>query len=1326
MRPLLVLVPTLAAAILATGEPLTATAWDVRKDATELLDEIARSHGEPGDVLVRAQAMIAAHGSELVSLSPTEAAPLAVAIAVRLQAAGLSERFAAEIGPGAERRLAELIAASAGPGELVSFARGVPGTNAAVKAWQRAADLAWDRGLLRLHGEAAMAAGSVEAGRVARLTAARSLLSGSPSQLPATLDGLDAMWRIATEVQAKAVAQPANGNRRRNRQVAAAQRPGAGLCGAGAIAYADGQSLTVVDHLVDVQQGARIALGDRPLPPYVSRPEAVPGGAVAVGVSEGRILLVCADAAGTERWRHSGETDGVDAIGAPVALDSIVAVPYRTAGEDRLELRLLAVSTRDGHPLWDIVIGHLATPRWGSDNLAPPSAARHARGLMVCSNAGALALVGSDGTVRRLWSYPTRNDMEMEGTKRGRRGLSAGDGRTAVATPADHAGLVLVLGADESTLKAYRGDGADGDVLAVENGEALIAGRQIALVDVTKLSLRWTAPLRLPEAQGLIGSENMLVAGTDQLALLKRSDGTMTSGRALESPAAVSAADGVLILAESAAVRGFGDAAAFLTRLRETAAKSGDDPRPHAALGAVLAGRNEIDAALASWTRALELGAGPGIAERTARLLRARIETGGPTATTALQQMAGLDRHLPGIGDEVHLWRGRLAEAAGDKATASGHYAAVLTAPDRLLNLGDGITISSRVLAGSGLARCGGPPYRILTTPAAMAPSQAGSTWSTPARIRGRAVIAGGTVCAFADGLLRAWSLTDGSRLWQRKPQRALLGVTAWREKAEDGVAIAVLPGSAGDAAGLIDGDVLLSLNGTAIRDFDAQLRPMVAQLGGGTAFTFQVRGKNAIVRTITGNLGGEPIEPIASDGSIILARTTMALAPGRSDLRVFAIDARTGADLWSQVLSQDEERLARSLPVLAGSITVAADGPDLVGIDHAGTVMWRHSNRSELLAQASMLGRCLWMPTAVGDGVVLDPANGAELARVPAADGEPPALSGSLLAVRSADERIAIWDLATGRLRCRTVDPARTLTLRSDALLALDTRNRPVVIDIQNGSIRRVLYDAPCEAQSISADQAFLAVAGADRRTILAIDLDGCVTRWSLDLPPGLEIEALRPAGGNGLLAVLREGTRTWGLLLDDRGMPTAVTGWPTEPGGDATPLGTSAVIVDGSNIRILTPAPSVAPPALACVKLDPAKPVRTAMNEVLPKLAWQGTQGPSIAAAKHGPLLILALRGLVGDTPLRLADASGPIAMDASRSMVSPGGTRLAVPGGWSLAEHWTIPDPSGGPSIAMSAWAPLPSHAPGTPVVVLMGDHPTQPWWLASNWTRITDAP
>ena len=99
MRPLLVLVPTLAAAILATGEPLTATAWDVRKDATELLDEIARSHGEPGDVLVRAQAMIAAHGSELVSLSPTEAAPLAVAIAVRLQAAGLSDRFAAAIGP---------------------------------------------------------------------------------------------------------------------------------------------------------------------------------------------------------------------------------------------------------------------------------------------------------------------------------------------------------------------------------------------------------------------------------------------------------------------------------------------------------------------------------------------------------------------------------------------------------------------------------------------------------------------------------------------------------------------------------------------------------------------------------------------------------------------------------------------------------------------------------------------------------------------------------------------------------------------------------------------------------------------------------------------------------------------------------------------------------------------------------------------------------------------------------------------------------------------------------------------------------------------------
>ncbi len=1314
------LVPSLACLALAAGEPLTATPWDVRKEAGELFEELGRG-GEQADLLVRARELIFAHGDDLVTTAPNEAAPISRALAARLAAAGLSERFAAEIAPTADRRLAALIAAGeADAATWAGLARTAPGTEAAKRAWRQAADLAWDNGLLRLYRDAAASAGDADLpGRKQRWAAADTLLTTPPPLLPGSLDGLETMWRIGLE---RTPLQTLSPGRRRLRQNASVQRPGASTCGDGAIAVADGQSLLVIDHLVGAALGARLALGTRPLPSHIARPAPVAGGTVAIGLADGRLLAVCVDAAGTERWRQTGNMDSIDAVGAPVSVDALVTVPYRAAGEDRLELRVLALSARDGHVVWDTAVCQLAAAGWGGgDGISPPSIARHARGLVVCSNAGIFALLGSDGKVARLWTYPTRPELEIDGARRGRRGLAASDGTTAVATPADHAGLVLVLGPDDQNPRAYRGDGADGDVLAVEAGDALLAGRQVALIDTVRLRLRWNAPLRLAEPQGLLSHDGALVAGLDQLALLGRSDGIMRSWRAIGEPAAMTVGDGVLVLADSEAVRGFGNAAAFLGRLREAAAAAGSDPRPHAALGAVLAGRGDSEAALAAWHKALALGAGPAIAERMARLLRTRlIQAVEPAvASTALDQLAALGPHLPGAADEVRLWRARLAETAGDRARAAGLYAATATADDRLLPLPEGISVSLRMLAEAGLARTGGTAWSLLAAPVAAASAPPG-TWTVAARVRGRAVIADGLVCAFADGLLRAWQLSDGHEAWSRKPQRALLGVQAFRQPAADGVAIQVLPGSAGDAAGLRDGDVLLTLNGEILRDFDGDLRPRVLALGGGAPFTFRVRGSDGVERTVTGSLGGEPVEPIASDGDIVLARTTMALDPRRTDLRVFAVDAKTGADLWAHALSHDEDRLARTIPVLAGGVAVAADGPDLVGIARDGTVRWRLAGRADLLAQATTLGRCLWLPTATGEGVLLDPVDGRELARVPADSEELPVLGASTLAVRGPDKRIAVWDLATGRLRSRSTDPARAVALRSDSLLALDQRAHPVVLDAQSGAVRRVLADAPVELSAIGGGIAVLALAGAEHRSLAAIDLDGLVQRWTLQLPPGLEVEALRPAA-DGLVAILREGTRTWGLSINGRGQPTAVAGWNSDPGGDASPLGSAMLVIEDRSLRVQPPGLPDPPAALRCTTLDPARPLRQSATD---GLIWSQPDGAALAVARHGIHLVVAVRCAGDEHVLRLADAGGTTSLDAVRAMVAPGGLRLAIPGSWTLAEQWTSAG-SDGP-VVWSAWAPSPSRAPGSPLAVQLDGHAGLPWWLAAGWRRVLDAP
>jgi hypothetical protein len=1307
----------LVAALAVAGEPLTATPWDIRRDAQELLDELIRAgRAADGELLQRALALGTQHGDQLVAVSATEALPIATVLAQRLGAAGLDAAFAEAAEPAVRRRLAELLEARAGAERLAALARAAPGTPTALAAWRRAADLAWDRGRLRLYLEAAPLAGdAADPARAPRPAAALALVEGLPAESPPALDVLEPMWRV--ELASGAPVRPAAPRTRRERVRSTPGVPAVTACGAGAIVLSDGLAATVVDHLVGAQLGSRIPLGQRTLPPHVARPEAVPGGAVAVGLSDGRIALARIDAGGAERWRAVLGADGVEATSAPIAIDGLVAVAYRIAAEDRLELRIAAARLADGSQAWDVAVCGLATSRWGSDGLAAPALTRHARGLAVCANAGAYALVGSDGQVRRLWSYPTR--AELEGARGARRGLAASDGHTAVMTPADHAGLVLVVGPDDSQPRAYRGDGADGDVLAVQRGEALLAGRQVALIDTTRLRLRWTAPLRLPEAHGSLAEDRVLVAGSDQVALLDRRDGRMLAGRALAEPSSVAVSDGILLLAETAAVRGFGDARAFLARLRAAAEAAADDPRPHAALGSVLAGRGETDAAIAAWRRALELGAGQGIALRMARALRGRIDGPAPAAAKALAELETLAPHLPGLGEEIGLWRARLAENAFDLPTALAAYRSLLARPDGPIALADGLAVSAHVLAAAGVARCGGEARRTATQPAPAAPTR--TAWSAPVRVRGSPVAGGGLAVAFASGVLQAWELADGSQRWSRRPERPLLGVQPWREPAAAGVAVAVLRGGAGEAAGLRDGDALLTLNGQTLEDFDRDLRPRVQRLGIGAAFAFEVRGADGNVRTVSGILGGEPMEPIAADADMVLARTTLPLTPRASDLRVFAIDARTGADLWTQALSPDEDRNAQIRPLLAGGVALCADGPDLIAIARDGAVRWRLPGRATALAEARRLDALVWLPATESEGQLLDPASGLIIAVIPAAAGEVPAADGDTVAVRGGDGRTAIWDLGRGRLRARTAEEARPLALRADALLAIDARGRPAVLDTATGQLRRVVAEGMVETSADGPADAFLALARPDRRSLAAVARDGMGLRWSLDLPAGTEVAELA-AAGDGCLATLREGKRTWALLIDASGRIVETVGWDERNEGAAVGHPGGALAATGGALRALGGQPQPEPEALRATALPGDRTLRDAMAAA----AWRWTAigGARIAVARHGPQLVVAVQGLDRPTPLRVADLGGQTTVEAGRAVAMADGARAAGAGGWTMTSAWN--GQADGIATVFMAWTPLPSRTPGAPLGLQLGDPEGRPWWLLAGWTRILDPP
>lgn len=1366
-------------------EPSVATPFDVRHDADELLDDLQANRGDAGALLERVHHLIATHGNSMISKGDL-CAPLAEVFVRRLDALGLSQDFARTYAGIADRRIREALAAGVPEADLRLLALSFPGTDATRQLWRRLANRAWDGGRLGLYLDYAAHAGERDDRALAeRIAAARRLLAPAPvSELTASLDGLEEMWRIDADAGPNRPAAPARQSRRMRRIAATMPTRYVLAAGTGELSAAsNGQHVFVFDHLIGRRIGEVRALGGAPVAPIQARPAVIPGGFVAAGWVEDHGVLVALDRLGEVRWRASTPNLGpLPALSAPTVLDDLVVVSaLAITGQEGAELRVMAFRADNGKPAWNTLVARIPIPRqlaFGliDGGLAAPVLTPHAGSLLVLSNSGVLARVGIDGNVNRLWSYPTTIEELDDGLGNGQQPVrSSGmvsDGTWAVATPSDNPSLSLVIGPDGGPPVRYQGDGANGSVLDVSAGKALVASRSVlSLVDLANGRAVWTQPFSARDgSQGRIAGGRALVATVDQMSLIDLADGKTLSARGLGTPVSISVTSELVMAATDERIIGWGRGASFLERLTRAAAEHPNDFQPWGTLASFHESRNEHEKAFAALTEALTRGAPGDYAERAARLVRSQLELAigdekaFPVPLAKLASLATFDERLKG---EASLWRGRHAELRGDRSAVE-HYRAALAAPDHLMQLRDRLEIEAHALAQAGLVRLGvaaAAPVTVSTPPVLPKPLTA---WQLAGSRGEHLTVTGDVAVGFDGGFLTGVRVTDGKELWRRTPVRQLLGVRSDRGfpvDQPDGIPIEkVVPGSSAAGAGMRDGDVLTSFNGRKTSNFERDLRQVVAGMAPRDPFTLTVlRDGNAL--SLTGLLGGEPLEPIAANQRTVLAWLTTPISQAQQPQRMLAapegmwfavVDLASGSELFRQSLrpaTEVDETPPRPL-LTASDHILTLEGSELVCLPaHGGKPvepapaqavvvpqqpqpLWRLPLGENGLDLARLVAPdLLWLPDDNRTRVQLvDIATGRPRVVLPEDMAAEPLLAGGCCYCLGNEGRIACWDLGLGRLRWRTDKVyGKLIAVAGDGVYASDEANQLTVLDAASGQVRR-RFGEWTTIDSWVRDERQLAVhvRRDDRSQALAlISLPGGAIQWEHVIPRTVELQRLA-LGGDAVVATLGEPQQAPTVLAVGRTGELRLAA-RLSAREMVVPVGDAVLASGPGGLRALPfGGPPAAQPGVPCATvdiqdlaaLDPAK---------LPKLAWQPVGGGSFALARSRSSLLVFAR-LPANAPaldLLIGD-SGPAAIDAAGQTLAlrPRGAQLTGLTTWQLAGSTKVKEDAEG-IVMVARLEPPAGRLPGTALLVrascgTASDGPDAPWWLRATWRQVVGGP
>ena len=1337
--------------------------------------------GDIGNLIERVQQLLAKHGDSMI-IRGEICAPIAELFAMKLAEHQLLEPFVRTFNGIAERRLKDALAERAGESELRTIALSYPGTPAARAAWQWLADAAWDTGRLGLYLDYAQRAGESDSEKLAkRLQAAFVLLAPDKSlDLPSTLDGLEEMWRIdLTEAMTGSRPAPLMGDRalrrvRRN-QLPVQQRYSITTSAGELSAASDGQSFFLFDHLIGRLIGDIRPLGSMPMGSLPSRPAVMRDGFVGLGWVEDHAVLVALDRLGEEKWRANSPSFGnLPALSAPIVMDNLVVFSALVIGNNEgAELRALAFRADNGRPVWNTLVTRISIPRQmlftGSEfGLTAPAITSHGGSIMILSNNGMIARIGIDGNVTRLWTYPSVSDEFVDGFGNRpistRQGAIISDGTWLAASPVDSPGVVLMMGPDDIAPRRYQGDGANGEVLDVAHGVALLAGtRNLALLNLKTAISPWAISFSggRDGVHGRIGTDQVLVGTNEQLALIDFKTGRMISSRGLGQGMSLALTADLVMAATSDRVIGWGRGASFLERLSKAAAAKPNDYRPWGTLASFYDSRGEKERSFSCLIEALQRGATADYAERAARLVRAQLELNAGDKTTfavPLAKLQSLTTYHDRLIGEVALWEGRHAELQGDTATATTLYRKASLGSDYRMLLKDRLEVSVHALAQSGLARLAGQATRPVKLVHQRPLPKANSLWKSPGKRGITTLLAGDLAVGFSDGFLNAVRVADGVESWRRKPVRQLLGVISSPNPTvdtEEGIPIAeVVLGSSAAGAGMRNGDILLTFQGRKTTNFERDLRAVVTAMAPATPFTMTVRRAGEVIE-LRGILGGEPVEPLAANSKTLLLWKTLPITNPQARQQAApegmwfsAVDIASGNELFRYALRPtDDQGVAPPQPLLTDDdYILTQEANDLICLSAHGNKpgeepvpLWRLPLGENGMSQMRLLSDgLLWLPEDGRNRIhIVDLTTGRTLYVLPEDEAADPILVGDLCYCLGQAGRITCWDLGVGRQRWRTEKVyGRLHAVSGDGIYASDDQNQLVVLDAFSGDVRRRFGDWST-IESVMSDANYLSVfvRRTDRSQALArISLVGGHVVWEQRLPPGVEVQKLISAT-DAFGAILSDGPskRTLFIVGLDGTIRTAC---PIGLEDKILPIAGSVLSYGVDGLQVLpnfTPQAAQPIPCLLIDDLDKKeKDLVKIYKHVRASLQWQTVGTAAYALTRlRGSLIVFTRLGPDGaSVTLRLADGDSTIDAIGQMASFTPTHPQFTGGGAWVVDAAQRISS-DGEPIVLGLRLQASPERLPASQLSVRAAcgndsDAPNAPWWLQRVWRPVTGGP